>query len=554
MNGKKGWNRRLVTLGGGAAATGLAWAAFRRPGPRPVNYAHGDPHTLLRGNGAEPLSLDPAQAQTETQDNVLGDLLVGLMTQKADASPMPGMAENWTTAADGLTWTFKLREAQWSDGVPVTADDFVFAFRRMLDPASAAPYAYLLYLVKNGEAVNGGKLKPEALGVRAPDPRTFEIMLEHPAPYLLEMLTHMSTYPQPRHVIEAKGKDWAKAGNFVGNGPFTLTEWVPNGHITVVKNPRFYDAANVALNKVVFYPTDDYAAALRRMRAGQLDIQTRIPTQDIDWIRANMPEIYHPIPMLAVEYIAFNCSRKPFDDIRVREALNLAISREVITDKIRRVGDAAAYSIVPPGIANYPSGIEYAFKAMPQTTRLARARDLMRQVGFGPDNRLRSTFMIRSTAAGSYRAAAAAIQQMLALIYIDVSILANDFPIFITTTNIHDFDICEPAWSADFNDAESFLGLFVTGSGNNWSAYSNPVFDAKLAASQNEVDLTARGKLLAEAETILLHDFATLPLFSWATPDIARPYVKGLIPNVLNQHRSRWLSIDEEARRRTILL
>ena len=554
MKGKKGWNRRLVTLGAGAAGLGAAWAAFRRPGSRPVNYAQGDSRTFHRGNGAEPGSLDPALVQSETEDNILGDLVIGLMQMAPDAGPMPGMAERWTTSPDGLTWTFHLRQALWSDGVPVTAEDFVFGWRRMVDPATAAPYAYLFYPVQNAQAVNTGKLKPQMLGVRAPDARTFEVTLGHPAPYLLEMLTHMSTYPHPRHVVEAKGKSWAKAGNFVGNGPYVLREWVPHERITVTKNPLFYDAATVALEKVVFYPTDDYDAALRRMRAGELDSNTRIPAQDIDWIRANMPEIYHPVPQFSVEYVAVNHTRKPFDDIRVREAINLALSRETVTGKIRRVGDVPAYGIVPPNMANYPGGQSFAFQAMTTAARLARAQELMRQAGFGPANRLRTSYMIRSTAAGSYRAVAAAIQQMLALVYIDVVILANDFASFTSVTTIHDFDICQPAWLADFNDAESFLTLFLTGGGNNWGAYSNPQFDAKLAASQQEVEPAARGRLLAEAEAILIRDQAIMPLFFWVTPSIVRPYVKGWISNPTDFHRSRWLSIDAGSRARTVLL
>ncbi len=555
MNGKRGWNRRLAALGGGAAALGLGWAALRRPGPRPVIYASGDSRTLHRGNGAEPGSLDPALLQTEPEDHILGDLMVGLMTMAADASPIPGMAERWTTSPDGLTWTFHLREAQWSDGVALTAEDFVFAWRRMVTPATAAPYASLLYLVRNAEAINTGKLAPEALGVRAPDPRTFEITLAHPAPYLLEMLTHASTYAHPRHVVEAKGKSWASAGNYVSNGPYLLKEWVPHEHITITKNPRFYDAVNVALETVVFYPTDDYDAALRRMRAGELDSHTRIPPQDIDWIRANMPEIYRPVPQFSVEYVAVNHTRKPFNDIRVREAINLAISRETITDKIRRVGEVPAYGVVPPNMANYPGGVAFDFRSMTPAARLARAQALMRQAGFGPDNRLHTSYMIRSTAAGSYRAVAAAIQQMLSLVYIDVSILANDFAVFTSkTTTIHDFDICQPAWLADFNDAESFLSLFLTGVANNWGAYSNPAFDAKLAASQREVEVEARGRLLAEAEAILIRDHAIMPLFFWVTPSIVRPYVKGWVRNATDFHRSRWLWIDAAERARTVLL
>src|SRR6185437_7851783 len=172
-----------------------------------------------------------------------------------------------------------LREAVWSDGVPVTADDFVFAWRRILDPDIASSYSYFIWVVKNAQSINSGKAPPTTLGARALDAHTLEVHLEHPAPYLLQMLMHQATYPLPRHVVEAKGKKWAQPGNYVGNGDFMLTEWVPNGHVTAVKNPRFYDAGNVALERVIFYPTDDYDAAMRRLQAGELYIQERLPVQ-----------------------------------------------------------------------------------------------------------------------------------------------------------------------------------------------------------------------------------------------------------------------------------
>lgn len=543
-----GFNRRMALGAGGlaAAATAFGYLGFRGRGAGARQLP--EKGTLHRGNGAEPGSLDPALISGDMEYNITGDLLTGLMFSGPDAKPVPGMAVSWTTAPDGLSWTFKLRDALWSDGVPVSAEDFVFAWRRLLDPHTAAPYAYFLYGLKNAQGVSAGKLPPSALGVRALDARTLEIGLEHPAPYLLEMLTHMTMFPQPRHVVAAKGKGWSKPGAYVGNGAFVLKDWVPNEYVTLVKNPRFYDAANVALEKVIFYPTDDYAAALQRMRAGELDTQDRLPAQNIDWIRANMPETINPIPQLTAEYIQVNHTRKPFDDVRVRSALSMAVNREMITGKIRRVGDTPAYNIVPPGIANFPGGNALPFKSLPYPARLAQAQALMRQAGFGPDNRLKTSFMIRATAAGSYRSAAAAVQQMLALIYIDIVIIPNDFPVFIATTQAHDFDIAEMGWVADFNDAETFFNLFRTGGGDNWGAYSNPAYDALLAASQKDTDVESRGRKLAAAEALLLRDQAIIPLFFWSNPSMAWPYVKGWAPNNLDIHRSRWLSIDEKAR------
>jgi oligopeptide transport system substrate-binding protein len=340
---------------------------FVLAGCGPGTGRHVDPPgqmTLYRGNGAEPGTLDPVLAGGNWEDNIIGDMLVGLMTYDAHARPIPGMAVSWTTSPDGLTWTFKLRHAQWSDGTPVTAHDFVFAWRRILDPKTAASYAYFLYLFKNAKAVNEGKLPPGALGVTALDDHTLRVTLAHPAPYLLQMLTHMTLYPEPRHVVLAKGSAWTRPGNYVSNGPYILKEWKPNDHITLVKNPKFYDAAHVRVTKVIYYPTTDANAGLRRLRAGELDTQDGIPAEKILWLRAHMPQLLHPVPQLTLEFIVANQSRKPFDDARVRKALNVAIDRDVITAKITRMGEIPAYHIVPPGTANYPGSPVFAFKAL----------------------------------------------------------------------------------------------------------------------------------------------------------------------------------------------
>jgi len=498
----------------------------------------------------EPETLDSNLVTGTGDDAIAGDLAVGLMTEDRLANPVPGMALSWTMSADGLTWNFHLREALWSDGTRVTADDFVFSWQRLVDPKTAAPYAYFLYVVKNAEAINGGKLPAAALGVRALDELGLEIQLEHPAPYLLEMLTHSATYPLPRHVVIAKGRDWTRPENYVGNGAFTFKEWVPNSHVLLVKNPRFYDADKVALERVYYYPTDDYDAALQRMRAGELDAQVRLPVQQIDWIKANMARTRNPVPLLSVEYIEVNHTRKPFDDIRVREAINLALNREAIAGRIRRVGDIPAYNLVPPGTANFAGGNAFEFRSLPYGLRIERARALMHNAGFNERKRIDTTFMIRSTAPGNQRAVAAAIQQMLAQVYINATILPIDFQVFLAETRAHNFDMAESAWNADFNDAATFLELLLTGGGNNDGLYSNRAFDAMMAAAQNDTDLASRGRKLAAAESIILKDQAIMPLFFWADGNLVWPYVKGWEANAMDKHRSRWISIDRQKRQK----
>ena len=311
--------RRAFLASAGAAALLSACGESETVGRGTLAAARPGEIVLNRGNAAEPLSLDPHHANSVWEDNILADLLVGLTTEAADGTPLPGAAERWETSTDGKTWTFHLRDHLWSDGMPVTAEDFVYGWRRILDPKTASPYGYFLYLIKNGEAVNGGKMPLTALGAKAPDAKTLVVELEHPAPYLLEYLMHFTTNPVPRHVIEVKGDAWTKPENYVCNGPYTLADWIPNDRVTLIKNPKFYDAGNVKIDRTIFYPTTDYGAALKRLRAGELDVQDRMPGQQVDWLKKNMPEILRLDPILVTEFLTCNKARRPFGDVRVRQ-------------------------------------------------------------------------------------------------------------------------------------------------------------------------------------------------------------------------------------------
>jgi oligopeptide transport system substrate-binding protein len=547
MTWKGNLNRRLALGGGVLLVLGGGYLTARGKSGR-ASHARPQPGVFHRGNVNEPFTLDPTMSDASWEFDIIGDLIMGLTTEDAAGKPVPGMAESWQTSADALTWTFKLRDAQWSDGQPVTAEDFLFAWRRILDPKTAASYAYFHYIVQNAEAINAGHLPGKALGAHALDSRTLEIHLTNPAPYLLQMLTHSAMMPLPRHVVEAKGKNWTQPGNYVCNGAFMLTEWVPNDHITAIRNPRFFDAAQVKLEKVIYYPTMDYGAALRRLRAGELDVQDRLENNQFGWIKKNMPELLDPVPQLISDMVAVNLTKKPFDDIRVRRAINLSINREAITQRIIPVGYVPAYGIVPPNTANFPGGNVFDFKAMPQSARTIEGQQLMHEAGFGPDKRLRTTYMIRSTAAGSYRAVAAALQQMFSLVYIDADIVPTDGQVFYKQIQEHDFEMSQPGWQADFNDASNFLDLFRTGGGNNWGGYSNAAFDQMLNAAQNDPDIVSRGLKLSAAEQILLKDEAAMPLFFWVNGNLVRPYVKGWMANAMDVHRGRWVAIDEKAR------
>ena len=494
---------------------------------------------LNRGNGTEIKSLDPHFIDGLQESTVEGDILVGLTTMDAAAQPIPGAATSWTVSPDGKTWTFHLRDHVWSDGRPVTAADFVFAWRRLLDPRTGASYAYNLWVVKNAHAITAGTLPPSALGAVAVDDRTLTVTLEHPAAYLPQLLTHDTAYPLPRHVLLAKGNAWSRPGNFVGNGPYVPREWIPNDHITLVKNARFYDAAHVRIDVVNFYPTSDSNAALRQFRAGELDTQTPIPLTQIAWLRRNLPAAVHTKPILGLSYISINLRHPPLNDLRVRRALNLAFNREIVTEKVLRLGEPPAYGIVPPGTANYPGEQSYDFRPLSPAQRLAKARWLMSQMGYGPDNPLRLNF--ETFDEPNNKRVAAVFQAMLREIWVYVDITAIDAAVHGRNMVTGNYDLGAASWFADFDDATNFLDLLRADAGNNYGGYRNPAFEALLNAAQLEPDAKARGRLLAAAECLALKDYPWIPTRFRTSQDLVQPYVKGWVDNDRDLHRTRWL-------------
>lgn len=537
-------SRRVLVCGVGAALIALSSCGDGSQTKSASSATGSESEIVLnRGNGAEPKSLDPALIDGIWEAQISGDMLLGLTTEDAESKPIPGAAESWETSEDGLTWTFHLRDHTWSDGVPVTAEDFVFAWRRMLDPKTAAAYAYYLYPIKNARDVNTGRQPVTALGVAARDDKTLVVTLDQPVPFMIEFLTHHTMYPVPRHVVDAKGAEWSRPGNFVSNGPYVLQSWTPNDRVTLVKNPRFYDAASIKIDVVNYFPTPDGDAALRRLRAGELDTQDPIPPLQIDFLRANMADALKITPTLTVAYASINISRKPFDDVRIREALNLAVERETLVDRIIKLGDLPAYNMIPPGVANYPGGVAMRFKDMPFAQRLARAQELMRAAGYGPDKPLHVRFATTTNAVT--RQTIAPLQEMWRKIYVDLEVIQSDTQINYAKLQEGDFDVGTAGWIADYNDASNFLDILRAGGGNNYGRYSNAKFDALLDQAASERDLAKRGRMLAQAEQTMLDDYPLVFVRFQTQPVIVQPYVKGWIPSSKQLNRTRWLTIEK---------
>lgn len=534
------WNFWTRTIAGGALAAMLVLGAAYAPS---IVKAQAQTVVLHRGNGAEPDSLDPHKSSGTWENHIIGDMLIGIFTEDIDGKPIHGAAESHSVSEDGLTWTFKIRPHNWSDGVPVTADDFVFSWRRILDPATASQYATLLYPFKNAQAVNEGKLPPDQLGVRAIDASTLELQLENPAPYLPQLLAHQTAFPVPKHLVEHYGADWFKPGIYVSNGPYVLAAWEPNNFIKLIKNPGFWDAANVQIDEVIFYPTDNTSAALKRLRAGELDMQNGVSSQDIDWLKANMPEALKLQPYLAVSYIAINSTRAPLNDKRVREALSLAFDRDTVADKVLKFNEAAAYTFVPPGTAGIAPGAALSFASMPYAERLAKAQALMQEAGFGPGKPLKIALEIGP--APDNKRVGAVVQQQWAAIYVDLELRASESKVLYALLKENNFDVSQAAWVADYNDAKNFLYLFRTESKDmNYGRWSNAEFDRLMAEADKARDEAARGALLRQAEQVLLDDYAVITNRYLNTRHIVQPYVKGFHPNLRDVNRTRWLSIE----------
>ena len=528
----------------------LLRSALRRLGPAAVfavvatiaaTAAHGAGVLRVASMG-EPASLDPHKVSGTWENYIVGDMYVGLTTENPKAEPVPGVAESWTISEDGKTYTFKLRSSQWSDGTPLTAHDFVFSMQRILDPVTAAEYASLLYIIEGAEAVNKGEAKPETLGARAIDDHTLEIRLTGPAPYFLALLTHYTAYPVPRHVIDKVGKEWTKPENIVVNGPYKLVEWIPNTHVKLTKNDKFWDAASVTLDDLIFYTQEDRAAVQKRFRAGEIDVAMDFASDQIDWLRKNLPDETRIAPYMGIYYYPINTSVEPFTDIRIRKALSMAIDREAIVDKVLKTGELAAYSFVPPGVAYYDKPVEVDWKDIPFAERQKMARDLLAEAGYGPDKPLE--FTLRYNTSENHKRIAVAIASMWKAIGVKAELFNAEVKVHYADLKQGDFQVARAGWIADYNDAQNFLYLLETRTGaNNYGRYSNPEFDQLMLDAEVTSDLNKRAELLRQAEALVMRDQPVIPIYHYVSKNLVAKNVVGFVDNPQDIHRWRYVSL-----------
>jgi oligopeptide transport system substrate-binding protein len=504
---------------------------------------------LHRGNGGEPQTLDQAHTSIDVESNILKDLYEGLTVYDAGGNIIPGIAESWTVSGDGLTYTFKLRaNAKWSNGDPVTAGDFVYSYRRIEDPKTAAGYATILYPIKNAQAINtakaGNPMAPGQLGMRAVDDKTLEIVLERPTPYFLQLLAHQTALPVHQATVEKLGTNFVKPGNMVSDGAYVLSENVANDHITLTKNPNYYDAASVKIDRVIFYPTEDQAAAIRRFEAGELDLQYNFPADQTEFLQKQLGgDVVHVAPYLSTYYYVFDMRHPPFDDVRVRRALSMAIDRDFLSAKIFAGAQLPSYSFVPPGIAGYtPASADFA--SMSQLDREDAAKKLLTEAGYGPGGKPLK-IEIRYNTNANHQKVATAIADNWKELGADVSLMNSDVKShYAYLQEGGAFDVARCGWTADYADAENFLFLFVSSNKTfNYPHYNSSTYDSLVAQSYKERDPAARAKILQEAEAVLMQDQPTAPLMVTASLWLVSSKVKGFEDNAVNDHLTRYMSI-----------
>ena len=500
--------------------------------------------TLHLGNMSDPNDLDPHICDSNITFNVIMALFEGLTQYDPETcEPVPAVAERWEPSPDGLTWTFFLRDnARWSNGDPVTAQDFVSSFQRILSPRLGAEYAQMLYVLANGEAYYTGKITdPSQIGAEAKDDHTLVLHLVHPVPYLPALVSHFAWYPVPRSTIEKYGKfddrslPWTRPGRIVSNGYFTLADWRPGQFIRVVKSESYWDRANVKLSEVIFYPIESEDAEERAFRSGQIHVTTRVPVSKISVYKKERPDVLHRDPGFITYFYCFNVNKPPLDDVRVRRALSLAINRDIIC-KFVNPGQVPAGNFTPPGIAGFTSRTS-ALGDIPA------AKKLLAEAGFPNGKGFPHLEILYNTSEG-HRAIAEAIQQMWRKnLGIDVGLYNQESKVWNDTLRQQNYQIARNGWVGDYLDASSFLDLMTGDNGNNHTGWKNAEYDRLIQESRQTTDQAKRNELFQRCEKILTEDMPIAPIYFYMRHTLRVPEVKGWYGNLLDLHPLKGVSL-----------
>lgn len=502
------------------------------------------PKILRVGNGTEPQDLDPHVVSGVPEHKIITALLEGLVTYGPTGGIAPGMAERWETSDDGLTYTFHLRaNAKWSNGEPLTSQDFVSSFKRILTPSLGAEYAYKLFHLVNAEEFNTGKLTDfSKVGAQAVDTHTLRLTLKHRTPFLFESLLHYAWFPVHLPTLNKfgepgrKGSAWTRPGNYVGNGPFTLVEWSPNQKITVARSHTYWDHDYVALDGIEFYAIDSAETEERLFRTGKLDYCNTLPLAKTELYRRERPETYRQAPYYGVYYYRLNVTRAPLDDRRVRRALSLAIDREAIIANILRAGgQSPALHFTPPS-PKFTASAQLAGD-------LAEAKRLLAEAGY-PDGQNLPAVEILFNTADSHRIIAEAVQQMWKTgLGVNATITNQEWKVYLDSQRTGNFQVARAGWIGDYEDPHTFLDLWTSGGGNNQTGWGSPDYDRLLRGALKTKTEPERMAVYQELEKILADEVPVIPIYFYSRVYAINPTVRNWTTNPLDNRGWKWVDL-----------
>lgn len=491
---------------------------------------------LVRNNGSEPASLDPHKVESDIEFNIIRDMFDGLLTVKKDGSIEPLLAEKWENK-NNTVWTFHLRPGiTWSDGTAITAKDVVWSWQRLVDPKTASPYASYpgnMHIL-NAADISQGKKPVDSLGVKAVDDSTLEVTLTQPTASFLPMLAHPSLVPIDQVLVNRFGDKWTKPEHIVTSGAYKVTDWVVNERIVAERNTRYWNNKATVINKVTYLPISAETADVNRFKAGEIDITYTIPVNQFAQLRKTFGEQVSVEPQLATYYYEFNTTKPPFNDPRLRRALNMGLDKDIIADKVMAQGQRPAWVISQPEIG----GVKLSppdYSTWPREKRLAEAKKLLNEAGFNEAHPL-SFNLLYNTMETHQRIAIAASSMWKKNLGVEAKLQNQEWKTMLDTMHTGNFDAVRYAWIADYDDAATFLNNFRTGSSENTSKYSNSAYDEALDNAAKAKDVAERGKYYQQAEDILARDVPAIPIYHYVRTHLVKPWVGGFNPDPLGYY------------------
>jgi oligopeptide transport system substrate-binding protein len=520
---------QALVLGAGLAVA--ATSTLSIAADVPVGTKLAKVQELVRGNGTEVASLDPQKTEGVPESHVIRDLLEGLVNQDANGKTIPGVAESWETT-DNKVFTFHLRkDAKWSNGDPVTAEDFVYSFQRAVDPNTASPYSWYLEMTTmiNASDIIAGKKDKSTLGVKAVDAHTFEVTLESPVPYFVMMMGHTTVKPVHKATVEKYGDKWTKPEHFVGNGAFTVSNWVVNERIELVRNDQYWDNENTVLTKVTYLPIENQVAEMNRFLSGELDFTHELPNEHFRRLQKEYPESVAIKGNLCTYYYNFNTHKPPFDDVRVREAISYTIDRDIVANAILGQGQKPAYFLTPEIVANF-SPETPAYGKLSQKERNAKAKALLEEAGYNKSHPLKFT-LLYNTSENHKKIAVAIASMWKKNLGVDVVLENQEWKTYLETKKQGNFEAARAGWCGDYNEASTFTSLMEGKNTTGGIHYKSAEYDKLTAAATRATSEEERKQLYYAQEALLTKDMPIAPIYQYVTARLVNPHVGGYAKN-----------------------